>query len=275
MHVVDATDSDYAFLARELWRYRELAWVFAARDLKVRYRQAVIGIAWAVLQPLVMMGLFLVFARWSGKTPSESSQTYALSSYIGLLIWQLFSYTVRESTTSLVGHRDLVTKVYFPRLLLPLSTVLCALVDFGFALLMLLPLMWWTGVLPGVAVITFPLWILLAMLAAIAVGIWLSALNALYRDIGYVVPFLLQVGLFVTPVLYETGAVVPDDWQWLWAINPLVGIIEGCRWSLLPVGRTAGPTVVMLGLSLLVTLLLLTSGLWYFRRAEQWIADRI
>jgi len=275
MHVVDAADSDYVFLARELWRYRELAWVFAARDLKVRYRQAVIGIAWAVLQPLVMMGLFLLFTRWSGKTPSQHANTYALSCYIGLLIWQMFSYTVRESTTSLVGHRDLVTKVYFPRLLLPLSTVICALVDFGFALLVLGPLLWWSGVLPGAAVIMFPLGIMLGMLAAIAVGIWLSALNALYRDIGYIVPFLLQIGLFVTPVLYETRAVVPENWQWLWALNPLVGSIEWCRWSLLPAGGTAGPTFVMLGLSILMTGLLLISGLWYFRRAEQWIADRI
>ncbi|MBI1347532.1 ABC transporter permease [bacterium] len=275
MNSIDAADLNYAFLAQELWQYRELALVFATRDLKVRYRQAVIGIAWAVLQPLVMMSLFMVFTRWSGKTPSAHAETYAVSSYIGLLIWQLFSYTVRESTTSLVGHRDLVTKVYFPRLLLPLSTALCALVDFGFAFLVLVPLMWWTGIVPGMAVLLFPIWLLLALLTSIAVGIWLSALNALYRDIGYVVPFLLQIGLFVTPVLYETRSVVPAQWQGLWALNPLVGMIEGCRWSLMPAGSTDGPSVVIVVLSLCSLVALLVSGLWYFRRAEQWIADRI
>jgi lipopolysaccharide transport system permease protein len=260
---------------RELWRFRELALVFAQRDLKVRYRQAAIGIAWAILQPLLTMLVSLVLFGWLGRQPVTAGAPYAVMVYIGLLVWQLFAYTVRESTASLVGHRDLVTKVYFPRLLLPLSTLLCALVDFAVALVVLAPLMLWAGVTPGLAVVWFPCFLLLAMAASMAVGIWLAALNALYRDIGYVVPFLLQLGLFVSPVLYETTALVPAEWRFVWQLNPLVAAIEGCRWACLPSGTGTPPGPLMIVQSVVVTSALLAGGLWYFRRAEQWIADRI
>ncbi len=260
---------------RELWTYRELALVFAERDLKVRYRQAVIGVAWAILQPLATMSVFLVFFAWLGKSPAGSGRPYAVVTYIGVIVWLMFASTVRESTASLVGNRDLVTKVYFPRVLLPIATLLCAAVDLLISLVVLVPLLWWFEVAPSWPVLCLPLFLGMGMAAALAVGIWLAALNALYRDIGHVVPFALQLGMIAAPVYYETAAVVPAAWQWIWPLNPLVGAIEGCRWALLSSTTSAPPSWWMLGLSSAVTAALLASGWWYFRRAEQWIADRI
>ncbi|OYW22111.1 MAG: hypothetical protein B7Z55_05035 [Planctomycetales bacterium 12-60-4] len=256
----------------ELWTFRELAFVFAERDLKVRYRQAVIGVAWAVLQPLATMGVFLVLFQWLGRTPARAGHPYALVTYIGVVVWLMFASTVRESTASLVGNRDLVTKVYFPRLLLPLATLLCAGVDLSISLVVVAPLMWWFGIAPGLTVLCLPLFLMLGALVAVGVGIWLAALNAQYRDIGYIVPFFLQLGMIAAPVYYETTTMVPERWQWIWPLNPLVAVIEGCRWSLL---STTPPSLWMLVLSGVVTVCLLSSGWWYFCRAEQWIADRI
>ncbi len=259
----------------ELWSARELAWVFAERDLKVRYRQAVIGVAWVCLQPLALLGVFLLLFRGMGQLPIVAGHPPLLMLLVGLLIWQFFATTVRDATTCLVGQRDLVTKVYFPRLLLPISTLLGAAVDLAIGAALLPPILWFLGVLPGWPILTLPLFLIPAVLTALGVGIWLAALNALYRDIGYAVPFLLQLGMFVTPVIYETAAVVPESGRWLLPGNPLFLAIDGCRWALLPPGVGTPPTVAQCVASCLIAGLLLLGGVAYFRRIEAWLADRI
>lgn len=260
---------------RELWNYRELLLVFAVRDLKVRYRQAVVGIAWAILQPVATMLVFVVLFGWLGRRPAAEGAPYGLLAYIGMLVWQLFAYSVREGSSSLVGNRDLVTKVYFPRLLLPAATVVCALVDFLIALLVLIPLMIAFNVSPSARLLLLPAFLSLAILAALAGSLWAAALNALYRDIGYVIPFLLQLGFFAAPVVYQTDALVPERWRWLWGLNPLAATIEGCRWSIVVHPGVSGPDWKLLPVAAIVTLAVLIAGLAYLRRVERWIADRI
>ena len=255
---------------RELWRFRELALVFAARDLKVRYRQALVGIAWAVLQPLLTMVVFQVLFTLMNSNPT-SGDVPAVSMVCGLITWQLFASSLRDGTQCLVINRQLVTKVYFPRMLLPLATVLCALVDLLIGFVVLGGVMAWYGVTPSVHVWALPGFLLLAILLSFGAAVWLSALNALYRDLGYVVPFVIQLGFFLSPVVYETDALIPRDW-WGYGLNPMVVVIEGFRWAIL---GSRMPTPLMLGLSTGVALALLLSGLAYFHRAEQWIADRV
>ncbi len=255
----------------ELWRFRELGLVFTARDLKIRYRQAVVGIAWAVLQPLTTMLIFLVLFRLLGRDPTSPGIPYAVSAFCGLLPWQLFATSLRDGSMSLVTNRDLVTKVYFPRTLLPLATVMCGLVDLAIGSVVLALLMAWFHVVPGPQILALPLFLLLAVVLAFAGALWFAALNALYRDIGYIVPFLVQIGFLISPVMYETGSLIPSSW-WLYGLNPMVAVIEGVRWSLL---GTPMPTPVMMLLSFCVATALLVSGLFYFRRVETWIADRI
>ena len=256
---------------RELWRFRELALVFAARDLKVRYRQAVVGIAWAVIQPLLTMVVFQVLFQLLKSTPTSEGVPVAVSMICGLIAWQLFASSLRDGTQSLVVNRQLVTKVYFPRMLLPLSTVLCAVVDLLIGFVVLAGVMAWYGVAPSANVWALPAFVALAVLLSFGAAVWLAALNALYRDIGYVVPFFLQLGFFLSPVVYETDVVIPRDW-WGYGLNPMVVVIEGFRWSIL---GSEMPSPLMLGLSTLVACALLLSGLSYFHRAEQWIADRV
>ncbi len=256
---------------RELWQYRELGLVFAARDLKIRYRQAMVGVAWAVLQPLVTMLIFLVLFRLLGQKPTSAGVPYAVSAFCGLLPWQFFATSLRDGSQSLVTNRDLVTKVYFPRTLLPFATVLCGLVDLAIASLVLVALMCGYQVLPGPQIVALPLFLLLAVGLAFGGALWLSALNALYRDVGYVVPFVLQIGFLVSPVIYETSSLIPRTW-WGYGLNPMVAVIEGVRWSLL---GTPMPSPAIMLLSLGMATVLLISGLCYFRRIESWVADRI
>lgn len=256
----------------ELWRGRGLLWILAVRDLKVRYRQTLVGVAWAVLQPLTTMTLFLVFFRLLGRQPTTGDVPYALVVLSGLLAWQLFATTLTQATGSLVGNQALIAKVYFPRLILPLATVIPALVDCGIGLVLLAGFLVGFGVLPAWPVLLLPAFILLAVLTALALGIWLAALNAMYRDFGYIVPFLLQVGFFLSPVIYETAALIPAPWRPLYALNPMVGVIEGVRWTLL--GKD-GPPVLSLLPSLVVMVCILLTGLAYFRRVERFVADRI
>ncbi len=256
----------------ELWASRELLVVLIARDLKVRYRQAVIGVAWVLLQPLATLAIFQVLFGLLGKRPASDEAPYAVSAFAGLLTWQLFAAAVRDGTVSLSANRQILTRVYFPRLLLPASTVGCALFDFLVAAPVLAGLMWWTGAAPTANVWLAPLFLALAAVTAFAAATWLSALNALYRDVGYVVPFLLQIGFFVSPVIYETRALIPERWRWLYELNPLATAIGGLRWALF---GTALPATESLVLSTLLTLGLLGSGLVYFRYAEQWLADRV
>ncbi len=254
----------------ELWRYRELLWFLALRDIQVRYKQTVLGAAWAVLQPLLTMVVFTVFFGYLGGMNQRLAPGigYPVYTFAALLPWQLFASTLTQSAGSIVTNRSLLTKVYFPRLLIPMVPLPCALLDFGVSLVVMIGLMVWYGNAPGPGVLAVPLFILLALATSLAVGLWLSALNAVYRDVQYTVPFLTQLWLFVTPVAYPSS-IVPERWQWVYGLNPMAGVVDGFRWALVG-GPPPGPT---LAVSCAVTALLLAGGLLYFRRMERVFAD--
>jgi len=251
-----------------LWEYRELLYFLTWRDIKVRYKQTVLGIAWAALQPFLLMVVFSVFFGRLGKVPSDGFP-YPLFTFCGLLPWQLFAHALTESSNSLVANERLITKVYFPRLVIPLSAVLTGLVDFIFAFLVLLGMMIHYGVMATSVLWTLPLFILLAVATALGVGLWLSALNVQYRDVRYTIPLITQCWLFLSPVAYPSS-IVPEPWRLLYGVNPMAGVVEGFRWALL--GK-ADPPGTMLAVSAMVTVLLLISGLFYFRRMEKNFAD--
>jgi lipopolysaccharide transport system permease protein len=252
----------------ELWRYRELLGFLAARDIKLRYKQTVLGVAWAVIQPLFTMLVFSIFFGRLGGIPSEGIP-YPLFALCALLPWQLFAYAVTQSSNSVVNEQRLITKVYFPRLIVPISSVLSGLMDFGVAFLLLLAMMAWYGVTPGWAVVTVPLFVLLAVAAALAVGLWLAALNVQYRDFRYTIPFLTQFWMFASPVAYPSS-LVPQAWRPLYGLNPMAGVIEGFRWALV---NKADPSWGLLAVSATAVVVLLIGGLFYFRRMEKTFAD--
>jgi len=255
---------------RELWEYRELLYFLVWRDIKVRYRQTVLGAAWAVLQPLFTMVVFSVFLGRLAGVPSDGLP-YPIFAYCALLPWQLFAYALTESGNSLVANQTLITKVYFPRILIPLAAVLAGLVDFSIAFVVLLGMMFYYGIMPTVAVVTLPLFLLLAIGSALAVGLWLSVLNVQYRDVRYTIPFLTQFWLFATPIAYPS-TLVPEQWRLLYGLNPMAGVVEGFRWALL---GTSGTTGQMSIVSALVVIVLLIGALAYFRRTEARFADLV
>jgi lipopolysaccharide transport system permease protein len=246
--------------------------ILAQRDIKVRYRQAVIGAAWAVLQPVVTMLIFSGLFSLLGKQPVSGGVPYAVTAFCGLLPWQFFASGLTQASGSLVNYRHVVTKVYFPRMLMPMASILCALVDFAIAFVVLVGLMLAFRVGVSWEVVTLPLFVLLALLTTLGASLWLSALNSLYRDFTYVVPFIIQIGFFLSPVVYETRSLIPERWRLLYGLNPLVVVIEGFRWALL---RETAPAVDVLLVSLAAVALLLVSGLLYFSRVERTLADRI
>jgi len=254
----------------ELWRYRELLVFYAIRDIKVRYKQTFLGAAWAILQPVMTMVVFSIFFGRLAKVPSDGLP-YPIFVFCALLPWQLFAFALTQSSNSLVQDAQVLTKVYFPRLIIPFGSVIAGLVDFAIAFVVLIGMMFYFNIVPGLAMLTLPLFVLLALAAALAVGLWLSALNVKYRDIRYTTPYLAQLWLFVTPVAYSS-TLVPEKWQAIFAINPMVGVVEGFRWALL--GR-ASPPGAMLIVSVAATAILLTGGLFYFRRMEKTFADII
>ncbi len=256
----------------ELWKFRELGLVFALRDFKVRYRQAVIGAAWAVVQPLGTLLVFQVLFSLMNRTPTTGNAPYAATALCGLIPWYLFATTVRDASDSLVNNRHILTKIYFPRLWLPVGTALVALVDFAVGLLVLFGVLLFFGYYPTFRWLCIIPFTLMAVLVSLSVGIWLSAINAIYRDVKYIVPFAIQMGFFISPVIYESGSIIPEKYQIIHALNPMVGVIKGFRWSLL--GGEA-PDFAVLIVTLFSTIGILAGGLLYFRRAEQKIADRI
>ena len=252
----------------ELWEYRELLYFLTWRDIKVRYKQTALGAAWAIIQPFFTMVVFSVFFGRLAKLPSEGVP-YPVFTYCALVPWTYFATALTQSSNSLVDHARLITKVYFPRLLVPAAAVIAGLVDLAIAFVVLVGMLLWYGVTPGPAVLLLPLLALLATLTALAVGLWLSALNVQYRDVKYTIPFLVQFWLFVTPVAYSS-TLVPERWRPLYALNPMTGVVEGFRWALL--GHRAAPGPMLL-VSTASVLLLLVGGLFYFRRMEQRFAD--
>ena len=255
---------------KEVWEYRELLYFLTWRDIKVRYKQTVLGAAWAVIQPFFIMVVFsLFFGRLAG-VPSDGIP-YPIFTFCALLPWQLFAQALAESSNSLVANERLITKVYFPRLVVPISAVLGGLVDFAIAFLVLLGMMAYYGIVPGLAILYLPLFILLAVMTALGVGLWLSALNVQYRDVRYTLNFLTQFWLFITPVAYPSS-IVPEKWRALYGLNPMAGVVEGFRWALLGKTQAPGP---LLAVSVAVVILILISGLYYFRRMEETFADII
>jgi lipopolysaccharide transport system permease protein len=255
---------------KELWEYRELLYFLTWRDIKVLYKQTVLGAAWAVIQPFLMMVVFSIFFGKLGGIPSDGIP-YPVFVYCALLPWQLFAHALAESSGSLIGNQNLITKVYFPRLVMPISAVLGGLVDFAISFVILLAMMAYYGIIPGVAVVALPLFILLAVMTALGAGLWLSALNVQYRDVRYTIGFLTQLWLFATPVAYPSS-LVPEAWRTLYGLNPMAGVVEGFRWALL--GKAA-PPVSLLVVSVVIVCVLLVSGLYYFRRMEQTFADLV
>jgi len=249
----------------ELWRYRELLYFLSWRDVKVRYKQTWLGAAWAILQPVSMM---VVFSLFFGRLGPDNTP-YAVYVFAGLLPWQLFSYVLSESSQSVVANERLVTKVYFPRLIIPMSSACTALIDFSVSLILLFVIMAYYGVRPGVAVLALPLFVMLAVLSALSAGLWLGALNVKYRDVRYTLTFLIQLWFFATPVVYS-ASLVPTAWRTLYGLNPMAGVVEGFRWALL--GKTASPTM-MVGMSVCATFAVLVGGIYYFRSVEDSFAD--
>jgi lipopolysaccharide transport system permease protein len=255
---------------RELWEYRELLGFLAWRDLKVRYKQTAIGVAWAVLQPLAMMAVFTVFFGRLARLPSDGLP-YPLFALSALLPWGLFARVLASSADSLVRDQRLISKVYFPRLIVPLSSSLAALVDFAISLLLLVGLMAIYRVVPDARLLFLPLLTLLLLVAALGVGFWLSALNVEFRDVQHTLPFLTQLWFFLTPVVYP-ASLVPESFRTFYALNPVVGVVEGFRWSLL---GSAAPLTSAIWMSALSALLLFVTGLLYFRSRERSFADNL
>lgn len=255
---------------RDLWIYRELILFMTWRDLKVRYKQTLLGASWAVLQPFLTMVVFSIFFGNLAKVPSDGVP-YPIFSYTALIPWTLFSKALHDASRSLVASSHMITKVYFPRMILPLASVLAGVVDFFIAFVVMIGMMIYYGIAPTTNIWTLPLFLILALVTAVGVGLWLSALNVLYRDINYILPFLTQFWMFLTPIAYPSS-MVPQRFQVLYALNPMTGVVEGFRWALLGSGQAPGNMTLV---SSLVAIILLVTGMIYFRRMERQFADMV
>ncbi|HCF99317.1 MAG TPA: phosphate ABC transporter permease [Chloroflexi bacterium] len=251
-----------------LWDYRELMFFLAWRDVKVRYKQSLLGIGWVVIQPLTAMVVFTVIFGQFAKLPSEGVP-YAVFTYAALLPWQLFSSAVTRSASSVLSSSSIFTKVYFPRLVLPVAAIFANVVDFGISLVVFFGLLAIFGIWPGWPLLFLPLFVLLTIATTLAFGIWLAALNVRYRDVTYVVPYLVQLSLFLSPVAYSATLVPHGVWRVIYSLNPLAGLIQGFRWSLI---RGPAPDSMLL-LSVITVSILLVTGIYYFRRVEKTFAD--
>jgi lipopolysaccharide transport system permease protein len=256
---------------KDLWRYRELIYFLTWRDIKVRYKQTALGASWAILKPFMMMVVFSIFFGGLAEVPSDGVP-YPVFSYTGLLPWELFAGALSIASRSLVTNRHMITKVYFPRIILPISSILGGLVDFMIAFVILIVMMIVYGITPTANIWTLPLFLLLALVTALGTSLWLSAMNVLYRDIGYILPFLTQFWLFISPVAYSS-TMIPSSYQFLYALNPMAGVVDGFRWALLGIQDSApGPNLI---LSSIVSVVVLISGTIYFRRTERQFADMV
>ncbi len=251
-----------------VWRYRELLYFLVWRNYKIRYKQTVFGALWAILQPVTTMLVFSVFFGRLAGVPSDGVP-YPLFTYAALVPWNYFANSVSYAANGLVSENNLIKKVYFPRLIIPLSSVISGLVDFGIAFAVLILMMAIAGMVPTWNVIFLPAFILLAIVTSLGLGLWLSPLNAKYRDVQFMVPFMLQLWLFITPVAYPSS-LIPEPWRVLYGLNPMAGVVEGFRWALLGTDTRPGP---MIFVSALAALVLLVSGAYYFRRMEETLAD--
>jgi lipopolysaccharide transport system permease protein len=260
----------FDFDLKELWQYRELLYFLTWKDVIIRYKQTAIGAVWAVLQPLMTMVIFtMVFRKFAG-VPSDGLP-YPIFAFTALLPWQFFAQAISRSSISLVGNRDMISKVYFPRLIIPVSSTLSPVIDFCIAFVILIVMMVWYGLAPTWGILALPLFLLLAMQTALAICFFLAALNVKYRDVGHAIPFLVQCWMYASPVAYSVS-LVPEQWRFWYSLNPMVGVIEGFRWALL--GKTS-PDFVAMVVSAVVVSMLFFAGLIYFRRMERTFADVI
>ena len=253
---------------RELWEYQELLYFFAWRDIKVRYRQTVMGVLWAIIQPIFTMVIFSLFFGRLASIPSDGVP-YPVFSFVALVPWTFFANALTQASNSLVVNGNMLKKIYFPRLALPIATVLAGVIDFVLAFIVLIGIMLFYGLVPTVNIIWLPLFALLALVTSIGVGLWLAAMNVQFRDVRYTIPFLTQAWLFVTPIAYPSS-LLPEHWRTVYGLNPMAGVVEGFRWALLGTDSAPGPMLIV---SSVVALLLLVSGAFYFRRMEQTFAD--
>jgi lipopolysaccharide transport system permease protein len=255
---------------RELWLYRELIYFLTWRDLKVRYKQTVLGAGWAILQPVLSMIVFSIFFGSLLNVPSEGVP-YPIFSYAALLPWGVFAKALNDTGRSLVSNRAMLTKIYFPRMVIPLASVFSSLADFLIAFIVMLGLMLYYRIAPTSNIWTLPLFLLLAVITALGVGLWLSAMNVLYRDIGYMIPYITQLWFYLTPIVYSSSE-VPEEWRFFYALNPMVGVVEGFRWALLGTADAPDP---MIAVSATISLVIFISGMFYFRRMERTFADMV
>ncbi len=257
---------------RDLWRYKELFYILAWRDIKVRYKQTVIGVAWSVIRPLLtMIVLTLIFSKVA-KLPSEGTAPYAIMVYAAMLPWQFFSNALSESSSSLVGNANLISKVYFPRLIIPASSVIVSFIDFFISFIILIGLFVWYQFLPGWEIVFLPVFILLTFFTAFGAGILFTSLNVKYRDFRYIIPFVVQFGLYISPVGFSSS-IIPEKWKLIYSLNPMVSVIDGFRWCLLGGETQIDP--VGFSLSILTTTLMTIIGIRYFRKMEKSFADHI
>lgn len=257
---------------RDLWRYRELFYFLAWRDILVRYKQTVVGVAWALIRPFLTMVVFTVVFGRLANLPTEGDAPYPILVFAAMLPWQFFANALSECSNSLIGNANLISKVYFPRLVVPTSAVIVSFVDFLISGIILLGLMAWYNAVPTWRIVTLPLFTAIAFAAAMGAGLWLAALNVQYRDFRYVVPFLVQFGLYISPVGFSS-AIVPDQWRLLYSLNPMVGVIDGFRWAI--IGGDVQLFWPGFWLSLLLVFVILFTGILYFRRMERTFADVI
>ncbi len=256
---------------KDLWLYRELIYFLTWRDLKVRYKQSVLGVLWAILKPFMNMVVFSIFFGTLAKVPSDGIP-YPIFAYVALLPWGFFESALQVSARSMLQSGGMVSKIYFPRIIVPLSSVFANLVDFLIAFIILIGMMIYYQIAPTINVLWLPLFLLLAMITAMGVGLWFSALLVMYRDINYMLPFITQLWMFISPVVYSSS-MVPEKWQWLYSINPMSGVVYGFRWALL--GTPESISLVSIGISSVIALVVFISGLFFFRRMERVFADMI
>lgn len=255
---------------RDLWRYRELLYFLAWRDLAVRYKQTAIGVAWVLIRPALTMTVFVLFRRLIGAPPSAVPDVILV--FTAILPWQFFSTALTDASGSLIGNSSLLSKVYFPRLIIPGAAVITAIVDFAVTLVLLALLMLWHGIAPSPQIVLMPVVVLLATALSLGAGLLLAALNVQYRDFRYVVPFAIQMGLFVSPIAFTTDS-MPERWRLIYSLNPMVGVIDGFRWTVLGDRVTVDPRSIVMSVS--ITAIVMVIGLWYFRRVERRFADVI
>jgi lipopolysaccharide transport system permease protein len=262
-----------AFKLDDLWRYRELVYFMTWRDLKVRYKQTLLGASWAVLRPFLQMVVFSIFFDGLAKISSDGTP-YPLFSFSGLLPWELFATALSIASRSLVNNSNMITKIYFPRIILPLSSILAGLVDFAIAFVVLFGIMLYYRWPISPHFWTLPFFVLLALITSLGVGLWLSAMNVQYRDVGYIIPFLTQFWMYITPIVYPASMLTSNTWRLVLAINPMSGVVEGFRWALLGGTQQPAPGPMIL-ISSIVAVLVLVSGMFYFHRMERIFADMI